>query len=293
MATIFLTPGDDKRTIINPGTYTIDALGGVDSLSFGTSLRSSYTITKAADGGVRVDTISGASGAFKATLYNTEVLFFDSERDRIDLSTFFPATNTSLVGTAANDRLTPGSGISSVDGGAGTDTVALGKARNAYQLTGKDTAFSLAPVEGGTALALSNVERLQFSDQKLALDLNGPAGLVAKILGAVFGRESVANSSYVGIGLGYADGGMSATALTQLALDARLGAGATSSAVVTLLYTNVVGTAPSAADLAFYTGLLDTKAHTPGSLGLLAADTSLNLANIDLVGLANTGLLFT
>jgi hypothetical protein len=63
--------------------------------------------------------------------------------------------------------------------------------------------------------------------------------------------------------------------------------------VVTLLYTNVVGVAPSAADLAFYTGLLDSKAHTPGSLGLLAAETSLNLANIDLVGLTATGLAFS
>jgi hypothetical protein len=293
MATIFLTARDDTRTIINPGTYTIDSLGGVDTLSFGTSLRSAYTITLGGDGGVHVDTVSGASAAFRATLYNTEVLLFDSERDRIDLGSFFAGTSTTLTGTAAVDRLTPGATVSSVDGRAGIDTVALAKGRSTYQLKSTDTGFSLAPLDGSKPLALSSVERLQFSDQKVALDLDGHAGLVARILGAVFGPESVANAGYVGIGLGHADGGLGAEALMQLALDARLGPGATPTAVVSLLYTNVVGSAPSAADLAFYTGLLDNKAHTPASLGVMAADTTLNQANIDLVGLASVGLAFS
>ena len=293
MATIFLTEGNDSRTIINPGTYTIDALGGVDTLSFGTSLRSAYSITQAADGGVRVDTISGASAAFKATLYNTEVLLFDNGRDRIDLSALFPpGGNTTLTGTAANDVLTPGATVTQVDGAAGIDTVVLGQPRASYQLSAQEAGRTLT-APGGSPLALTQVERLQFSDQKLALDLSGSAGLVAKILGAVFGKASVEQADYVGIGLSHADAGMAPEALTQLALDARLGPGAAPSAVVSLLYTNVVGVAPSAADLASYTGLLDTQLHTPGSLGLLAAETSLNLANIDLVGLSATGLAFS
>ena len=137
---------------------------------------------------------------------------------------------------------------------------------------------------------LTRVERLQFSDMKVAFDLDGFAGITAKILGAVFGRESVANLQYVGIGLGLLDGGTSYFDLMQLAINARLGANANAEAVVNLLYTNVVGVAPGSADLELYTGLINSGAYSATTLGILAADTSLNIANVGLVGLAQTGL---
>ena len=46
-----------------------------------------------------------------------------------------------------------------------------------------------------------SIERIEFSDGGIAYDLDGYAGLVAKLLGAVFGFESVGNAKYVGIGL--------------------------------------------------------------------------------------------
>jgi len=61
---------------------------------------------------------------------------------------------------------------------------------------------------------------------------------------------------------------------------------------VTLLYTNVIGSAPSPDTLAFFTSLLDSGAHTPASLGVLAADTAQNAANINLVGLSEVGIDF-
>jgi hypothetical protein len=154
------------------------------------------------------------------------------------------------------------------------------------------TGFSLAG-NGAAPLTLEQVERLQFTDHSLALDLDGHAGQVAKILGAVFGADAVHNTIYAGIGLQYSDGGMGYADLMQLALDARLGAGASHADVVTLLYTNVVGVAPSAPDLAGYVALLDDHSYTPGTLGVMAADTALNTTQIDLVGLAASGLVFT
>ena len=137
---------------------------------------------------------------------------------------------------------------------------------------------------------LANIERLKFEDASVAVDLSGLAGSVAKILGSVFGKAEVSNKAYVGIGLFYSDGGMSYENLMQLAIDARLGAGASHQAVVDLLYTNVVGVAPPEADRAYFVGLLDSKAFTVAGLGVMAADTDLNKVNIDLVGLANQGL---
>ena len=108
----------------------------------------------------------------------------------------------------------------------------------------------------------------------------------------MFGAPAVSNKSYAGIGLQLSDGGMGYGPLMQLALDAALGAGASHSAVVTLLYTNVVGVAPGPADLASFVGMLDRHEFTPATLGILAADHPLNTARIDLVGLALTGIEF-
>ena len=52
MATTTGTAGNDAWTIINPGSYVLDGLGGTDTLSLGTSAISAYTITLGGDGGV-------------------------------------------------------------------------------------------------------------------------------------------------------------------------------------------------------------------------------------------------
>ena len=295
MATFTGTSADNNWTVVNPGTFTLDGLGGTDTLYLGTSLRSAYTITRAADGAVHVDSVSGASAALHATLYNMEVLVFDNKKDTLDLASHFGVTPPPppLVGTSGDDRLTPAAGVTRVDGAGGIDTVVLGQPAAAYQLKATASGFALSRTDGSSTLALAQVERLQFTDRQLALDLGGHAGLVARILGAVFGADAVKNAEYVGIGLRYADGGMADEALVQLALDARLGTGASAADVVNLLYTNVVGQAPGEADRAAYVALLDNHSQTPGSLGLMAATTSLNDQHIDLVGLAGTGLLFT
>jgi len=140
---------------------------------------------------------------------------------------------------------------------------------------------------------VAGIERLQFSDQWLALDLNGNAGIIAKTLGAVFGPESVSNQTFIGIGLNLLDDDLRYEALMQFAIDAALGADATNhAAVVDLLYENVVGVAPAAADQEFYVDLLDAGMHTVASIGVFAAETELNQENVNLVGLSQTGLTY-
>jgi hypothetical protein len=135
-----------------------------------------------------------------------------------------------------------------------------------------------------------DVERLLFDDGYWALDLDGAAGTTARFLGAVFGPASIYNEAYVGIGLSLLDGGMQPSALMQLALDARLGAGASPTAVVNLLYENLFGTRPDAATRQGYVDLIDSGAYSTVSLALAAADTEWNLLNIDFTGLAEQGL---
>lgn len=136
------------------------------------------------------------------------------------------------------------------------------------------------------------MERLTFADRHVALDLDGHAGAVAKVLGAVVGPGAVsANPSLVGIGLYYMDVmGESLQSLMGLALRACLGPSPSSGQVVDLLYGHVFGDTPDAATRQHLTDLLDQHKLTPVDLGVLAAQSDQNATRIDLVGLMQTGL---
>ena len=112
-----------------------------------------------------------------------------------------------LVGTALGDTLTGLGGNDNLDGGAGVDTAVYTSARSNYTVTRTATGFTVLDKTGAEGTdTLVNMERLKFSDTKVALDIGGNAGSTAKILGAVFGRASLTNKDYVGIGLGLLDG---------------------------------------------------------------------------------------
>ncbi|MBK6471222.1 MAG: M10 family metallopeptidase [Betaproteobacteria bacterium] len=197
--------------------------------------------------------------------------------------------NDILLGNLADNRLQGGAGNDALDGALGIDLAIYSAARAGAAFSVTATGFTVTSAADGTD-ALANVERLRFADTSVALDLPGNAGMVAKILGSVFGRDAVSNEEYAGIGLYYIDGGMSYESLMQLAIDARLGAGASHHAVVDLLYTNVVGVPPGDVDRGYFVGLLDSGVYTVAGLGVMAADIDLNVANINLVGLAQQGL---
>ena len=85
---------------------------------------------------------------------------------------------------------------------------------------------------------------------------------------------------------------MSYENLMNLAITAALpGARLTHKAVVDLLFTNVVGVAPTVDQAKPYVDLLDNNTFTIAQLGLLAADSSFNTNQIGLTGqLVQTGL---
>ena len=196
-----------------------------------------------------------------------------------------------LIGNSSDNVLQGGAGNDLLRGQAGIDTAVYDAPRAACRLSQTATGWVLHDTTDGSRDVLVGMERLVFKDQALALDLEGHAGMTAKTLGAVFGKDSVANKSFVGIGLHFVDElNYSYPSLMELAINARLGANASSAQVVDLLYTNVVGQAPDTTARKTFTDLLDNGTFTVGGLGVLAADTELNKVNINLVGLAQTGL---
>jgi hypothetical protein len=209
-----------------------------------------------------------AQGGMSLMVFNSDLSFSDIE------------LNEKLKATSADDVY---------DGGIGLDSVLYSKNLNNYSvkksISGQITVNDKLLLEGNDILR--NIERLQFLDKSIAYDLNGNAGTTAKILGAVFGKDSLSNKNYVGIGLSFLDAGWSYDNLAGVALEA---AGAkTNDQIVSLLWTNVIGTKPTAVDKQPFIALLEN-GMSAGALAHLAADSSYNITNINLVGLAQTGI---
>ncbi len=196
-----------------------------------------------------------------------------------------------LVGTIGNDTFHGSGGNDSIDGGAGTDVMVFSGPLANYKITADGSGLHFndkTGTDGNTTLR--NIERLTFSDVSIAIDINGVAGTVAKTIGAVFGLAGLGNQTYIGQALKALDTGTSYEQLLVQGLTTALGANPTSAQIVDLMYTNVIGSPPPPGAKAYYMNLLDSGAFTVGKLALLAADSSYNIAHVNLVGLAQTGL---
>jgi methionine-rich copper-binding protein CopC len=207
-----------------------------------------------------------------------------------------------MTGTVGPDTLVAGPGADSLRGQQGDDILDGGIGIDFAVYSGATGDFLIQALDnGGWILTndrgdqgrdlLYGVERLRFDDGVWAIDMDGSAGLTVKTLGAVFGKAMAANESYIGIGLGLLDGGMQTLPLMQLALNAALGtANPSNTAVVDLLYTNLVGVHPGPADMNYFTGLIQSGEFTQASLALMAAEHPLNLGNIGWVDLVGVGV---
>jgi len=261
-ATLYLTPGywgyvgnAKSSTITSPGQVTVNFGSIIENLTGSSFADKLYgnEINNLIDGGDGNDLIEAGSG------------------------------NDSVIGGAGNDQ---------INGGLGVDTAQFTNNRMNYNLSIDKTKVQItdnSTANDGTDILLG-IERLKFADQSIALDLEGNAGTTAKIIGAVFGKQAIENKSYVGLGLYFLDANWSYANLAALALDA---AGAkTYDQVVTLLWTNIIGYAPSANEKEPYLKMLES-GMAAGALVQMAADSSFNTSNINLVGLSLTGIEFT
>ena len=222
-------------------------------------------------------------------------LTFNPVTSYLENITVSDRNNSSVLRTwAGNDSFyetNRSAGSTNIDGGLGLDRVWYSKNADSYQLSvGKNSTNLTGTYDRAESFVdrLTNIERLKFSDVSLALDLDGNAGRVAKLLGAVFGKTAVTNKEYVGIGLDLLDAGMSYTDLAALAVSVTGNSSPTD--VCSLLWENVIGTPATSADIAPFKAMLDNSQLSIGQLTTLAADTSYNTTNIDLVGLASTGI---
>jgi hypothetical protein len=257
--------------------------GGTLSNFSGSGTSYTATFTPAANSTTN-GVVSVANGVFTDAAGNANADGSDANNSvtmSVNTTSTSPLIGSTFVATKNADAFLGTTAIDTIAVSGGASDYSITKTANGYKITDK------AGLEASDTVA--NVERVKFTDSYLALDIDGNAGTTAKILGAVFGKDSVGNKAFVGIGLSFLDAGWTYDRLGGLALDA---AGAqTNDQIVTLLWTNVIGSKPSIADKAPFIALLEN-GMTPGELVHLAADTIFNTNNINLVGLSQTGIEF-
>jgi hypothetical protein len=189
-----------------------------------------------------------------------------------------------ILCNSQNNVITYMGGNDIVDGDAGIDVLRIwSDAKVAHAQKDSSTGYwNIEATNNQTgSVELRNVERVVYNDVAVSLDTGDAqsGARTAKILGAVFGKEGLANLNFRGIGLYYFDQGMSYEALTSLALDARLGPGASKSEVANLLLLNVPGLVGNLNEF-----------PTTTAMAMAAQESQLNKTMVDLVGLSIHGM---
>jgi len=262
-------------------------------LSFNADTRTFSGTPASADAGGLVIRVTASDGALDAsTLFPIRVA---------PATPAIPATDPTTVPQVPREseriRLlesTVGDDFLDGAGAAGLAMVRYAGSRAQYSLDARERGVEIRDTVGGrdgTDIA-TNVQRLQFSDTRVALDFDGSARDAALLMGAVLGRSSLADRSLTGAVLGYLDAGNSLggaiEALVGSGTIAGMAGGADSRSLITLVYRNVVGGTPPAPLVDMLAGVVDAMGQ---SAFLTAIATSpLNETNVDLVGLRAHGL---
>lgn len=196
-----------------------------------------------------------------------------------------------IIGNAAGNWIDGGGGDDTIEGGGGTDVAIFHGSRAEYKTVGDARHASVTCDADRTVVTLSGVERLQFNDIAVALDLDGGAGLVARLIGAIYGAAALADTGLVGAGLRLLAHGRSPLELAQAGLADRLGGVADAAASLDLLVGNIAGRPPTQAEKAQY---LNPGGDTAAAaqLAVLASELPDTIAMIDLVGLQLHGLAY-
>jgi len=250
--------------------------------------------------GIRIDESSDPSGPSDSTQTNTvsdsEAQDTTSSNNSTD-STSSPNNDSdsdsasSIASTSGNDRLSALANMGLIDGGEGLDTVIFNSSSTSPVKTSAGWS-----VNGNT---LVNVERIQFSNKSIALDMgaNENGGKTALFIGAL-APTLVQDPGSFGTILHFVDNNFNdLVALSQLAIDVGLISGLAGSssneALANLVTTNILGS-PNALISTMLVGYMNGAIANYSQAQFLAAvaTTEANQVNVDLAGLSQTGAEF-
>ena len=175
---------DDVMRAADDGLRTImDGRGGSDTLIAGDYRDIASFEREAEDLGVgfTIDLAAGRATNTANSDVDTLVNF-----TRIRSSNF----DDTIIGSGNDEFLEVLRGNDSVNGGGGVDTVAVWAMRDGFTVTGigTDTVVVNGQDAGWGEKTLQNVERIEFDNGMLAVDINGNAGQAYRLYQAAFDR---------------------------------------------------------------------------------------------------------
>jgi hypothetical protein len=202
-----------------------------------------------------------------------------------------------LSGLDGNDILRGGYGADAIDGGSGIDTAVIEHwlSESSIQKTSsgyKITDYSHAGRNEVDLLA--NVERLQFEDKTIALDIDGNAGQIYRLYQAAFDRAP--DLGGLGVWINQMDNGQSlewVSAQFQASQEFHLkyGTNVSTEQFVTLLYQNVLHRAPDAEGYTHQLNALNTNIVSRSQLLINFSESTENQAA--LIGTIQDGIEYT
>lgn len=201
-----------------------------------------------------------------------------------------------LTGNGNGNTISGTTGNDLIDGGGGIDLLLGSASRSNYTLSKSASGWQLSSYFEGSDKLL-NVERLQFSDKKLALDLNPSehGGQALEFIG-LLAPNLIKTPSVVGNILKIFDDGYSMRGICQLALDTGLvksiSGSNSNAALAAMAFRNLIGSEADAGTINMLSGYMDGRfAHySQAEFMAVIAGLDVNQAHIGLVGLQQTGV---
>ncbi len=197
-------------------------------------------------------------------------------------------------GGDGSDWLEGRGGDDLLDGGAGLDHAVYSGARAGYKVARAEGGFTVLDASGRDGRdTLRDIERLQFADGMLALDVDGVAGQAYRIYQAAFAREP--DEAGLGYWIAMMDGG---TTLTGVAAGfvasaefiARYGANPSNRELVEKFYLNVLQRPGDAEGITYWVNALDSRSASVADVLMGFSESPENQAA--LVGVTENGIAF-
>jgi serralysin len=204
------------------------------------------------------------------------------------------AGDDDMYGMSGNDSLFGGRGNDFLDGGWGTDSAYYLGERADYTLAKDGGGFRVtdkAGTEGSDLLV--NVERLDFGDVDVALDVDGTGGQAYRLYQAAFDR--VPDKGGLGYWIAQMDHGASLRDVSQAFVNSaefavRYGAHASNADLVNNLYWNVLHRAPEQDGYNYWIDILNS--HSDTLAGVLANFSESQENYAQTVGVVSNGVEF-
>lgn len=200
-----------------------------------------------------------------------------------------------MTGSSGWDQFTGNGGNDTLNGGDGIDTAFYAGTRAGYVVTAGATSITVNDLVAGRdgTDTLTGVERLVFTDVRLAFDVGGSAGKAYRLYQTAFDRAP--DQAGLGFQMKALDDGLSLSQLANNFISSpefvRTYGTLTDAQFVTQLYANVLHRAPDGAGYAYHTGNLASGANSRADVVVGFSESPENQAA--LIGAMQNGMAYT